>query len=120
MEGSKGLSRRGTEKGIIKFIKLSMASDIEPRGKRIKTLKTFIGGTVTEKDAWNTARGEFIRHIITQTRINTTTKGMKTSIIRRRTVQKLKGRLTAKKRSRQTVDDVNCSAKSSTQNRGER
>ena len=38
---------------------------------------------MTQENARNVARRKFVRHIITQARINTTTKGMKIVIMRR-------------------------------------
>lgn len=72
----------------VSFIKLRVSGDIQPIGGEIKATKPFIRRIVTQENARNAARGKFVRHIITQTRINTTTKRMKILIIWRRAIEK--------------------------------
>src|SRR3954463_14545092 len=79
--------------------------------KRIKTSKTIVIHTITKKYTTSTARSKFVRCIITHIWKNQATKGMKSSIRRRLTIQNLKWRLAIKKRSGQSVDNINCSTK---------
>jgi hypothetical protein len=83
MKRGKGLGLGARDSRKVSFIKLSVAGDVKPSGGGIETTKPFMRGTITQENARNAAGRKFVRHIITQARINTTTKRMKIVIMRR-------------------------------------
>jgi hypothetical protein len=81
-----------------------MASEVDLLGCGVKAAKTFVLRTVTNKDAWNTARSELMGCKRPDKRINSTPKRMKVRVIRMTAMDQKVGRHIVKNRRRETVD----------------